>query len=218
MADQPESGVLDHHHDHPARCHPQEEGPEGQVHVGQGQQVGQVGDRQEQRGGVGHPHAGELGRPGRHPGSGRGRDRDRREEHDRGVEAERDSDRCRHQHRQGQQPPRVTAQREARTDGAEEPLAAGDLCDDQDGQQEDHDRQQPAQCGEDPRSAERAGRQGQARAADPGQCLHPAAGVQVRHQQQDDQRQHRRRVAVGVQHRQSLPAAGIREPVGRMEV
>ena len=81
-------GVLDGEHDREHRRHQQREADEGEVEVRHREQVGEVGDRQQQGGGVRHPHAG-VG-PGRGGGAqgGRGADDHRGEQHDGGVQAE----------------------------------------------------------------------------------------------------------------------------------
>ena len=71
---------------------------------GEGQQVGEVGDRQQQRRGVGQVRAGVDVRTGSAAGPGGGRDDDRGEQHDGGVQAEHRGDHGGDREDAGEQP------------------------------------------------------------------------------------------------------------------
>ena len=190
----------------------------------QREQRGQVGDGQQQAGGVGEAYAGRQRRPGTYAGPlGRGQD-DRRQQHHRRVEAEHGGDCHRRQERQAEEPrARGAPTPDPLPDRAEETEVGAGTRDHQDRGQERHDREQ---LPHGVTGLADRGRTGDQAGADGGQCDHglvQATEVPERDHEQGDQRQQGHRVArrgmgEGGGHCASLgtaaPRPAVRGPAG----
>ena len=150
--EQPVADVLHGDHGQPHRRHHAARSP-ANVSSGtrrQGQQVGQVGDRQQQRRGVRQPDAGVDQRPRADQRAGRGRHDDGGQQHDGRVQAQQrggqrggDERERRASARGRPRPARATSAPTA----AKTPVGRAHLGDDQDRGEERHDRQQQLRPG-----------------------------------------------------------------------
>ena len=181
--------VLDHQHRDQHRRHHPREPEERQPDVPHRQQVGQVRDGQQQGGGVGHPQAGVGAGPRRDPGGRGGRQHDGREQHDGGVERQRRGDQGREHEDAGEQRHGVVAAQPAYAAGGrgEDARPAADVADDQDGDEEEDDRAEVPQLVAQGVDVQGTRREGRRRGDHADRCLGPAARVQVRRGEQDEE-------------------------------
>ena len=183
---QPEHDVLDDQDHGQHRRHPQGEAAERQVEVGHRQQVGQVRDRQQQGGRVGHPDAGLRAGPVRNAERDRGRHDHRGDQDDGRVEAEHGRDQRGQEEDAGEQPDRVVAAQghDVVRRGGEDARPGADLGHDQDRDQERDHRAEVAQDVLDVLTLEQAGGQGDRHGSQADERLDPPGRMPVRRGQQ----------------------------------
>lgn len=139
-----EHGVLDGDRGQPGQRHQRGEPGEGQPTRRERQQVGQVGDRQEQRGGVRQMRGRVHVRAGPRTGPGGGGQDHGGEQYGGRVQTEHGRDRAGHGEDPGQQPPRTAAAPAGHggADGLEQALLGAQVRQHQHECEEDDDRQQ----------------------------------------------------------------------------
>ena len=138
---------LDGHRGDRRERHERGEARERQPAGVEGQQVGEVGDRQQQRGRVGQVRARIDVRLGTRAHPRRRGEDDRRKQHDGRVEAEHRGDRRGDREDEGQQPSRASprATSHDRPHGLEQPLAPAAIGDQKQRREEAHRRREAAQ-------------------------------------------------------------------------